>query len=79
MGLELLQISHATSRDVRPMLMLGTPNLCSVCVKRWLFVVQFNGLGVELNSFRPVVRRKGFVAVILQGCSLLNSGSHDDA
>lgn len=41
-----------------------------------LLVVQLYGLGVEINSGRPVVRSKGFVAIVLEGDSLLLGGSH---
>jgi len=52
------------------------PYLSSVGVESWLFVVQLYSLGIEVNSLGPVVGGKGFVAVVLERDSLVQSGSH---
>lgn len=52
------------------------PYLSSVGVESRLFVIQLYSLGVETDSLRPVMGGKGFVAIVLERDSLVQSGSH---
>lgn len=45
---------------------MGRTHLCSVAEERWILVILFYRLGVEVNSSVPVMLRKSLVTLQLQ-------------
>jgi hypothetical protein len=52
--------------EVREVAYLGT-----IGVKRRLFVVQFYGLGIEIDGSGPVLSFESFIALVFERCGLL--------